>query len=160
MADGHHILLLWLYIPRLCLPPVLLVSVSDVSPPNNVLTVFGNSPLTTATACATAACSKSPRSRTAKQTTSGSSFSPLSCFSYVSHPTPPLCTYLLERALISDSSRAYPRSSTSPSSPRRSPTCRSTFGPAGTPPRPFRSSACSPSPRRTSPLRSSRSPGC
>lgn len=64
------------------------------------------------------------------------------------------------RPRLAQSIRAYPRSSTSPSSPPRSPTCRSTFGPAGTRRRPSRSSACSPSRPRTSPLPSSHSPGC
>jgi hypothetical protein len=57
---------------------------------------------TTATACVTAVCSKNPRSRTAKQTTSGSSSSPLSCFWYVSLPLHPLYSnHLLERAITS-----------------------------------------------------------
>lgn len=56
--------------------------------------------------------------------------------------------------------RACPRYSTSPFSPPRSPTCPSTSGRAGTPRRPSRCLACSPSPRRTFPLRSSPSPGC
>jgi hypothetical protein len=32
MADGHHILLLWLYILRLCLPSILFVSVLSPLP--------------------------------------------------------------------------------------------------------------------------------
>jgi hypothetical protein len=42
MEDGHHVLLLWLYILRLCLPPVLFVSLL-FSPPKKrppILTVF------------------------------------------------------------------------------------------------------------------------
>ena len=93
MADGHHVLLFWFYILRLCLPLVLFVSVSRLPSQRMTLTdyrwtIFSRT--TTATACVTAVCSKSPRSRTAKQTTSGSSSSPLSCFWYVSHFT--LCT--------------------------------------------------------------------
>jgi hypothetical protein len=56
--------------------------------------------------------------------------------------------------------RACPRSSTSPFSPPRSPTCPSTSGPAGTPRRPYPFLACSPSPRHTFPLPSSPFPGC
>jgi hypothetical protein len=97
MADGHHVLLLWLYILRLCLPPVLLVSVSSHLP--NVTTRANRIGLfprpTTATACAIAVCSKSPRSRTAKRTTSGSYFSPLSCSWYVYRPS--RCKATIER---------------------------------------------------------------
>ena len=77
--------------------------------------------------------------------------------------SPSLFNRLLILSALSTSTthfRACPRSSTSPSSPPRSPTCRYTFGPAGTQQRPFRFSAYSPSPRHISPLRSSRSPGC
>ena len=46
------------------------------------------------TACATAACSKSPHSRTVKRTTSGSSSSPLSC-SWYDLPLPSLTHNIL-----------------------------------------------------------------
>ena len=90
MADGHHVLLLWHNILRLCFPPVLFVSVSSYLPDNGADRVWTSRPMTT-TACAIAACSKSPRSPTAKRTTSGSSFSPLLCFWYVSRLNP-LCS--------------------------------------------------------------------
>ena len=56
--------------------------------------------------------------------------------------------------------RACHLSSISHFSPPRSPTCPSTFGGAGTLRRPYPFSACSSSPCRTFPLRSSLFPGC
>ena len=105
------------------------------------------------TACATAACSKSPRSRAVKRTNFGSSFSCLSC-SWYGFPNQ---TVPMHNSSIA---RAFPRSSISPFSPPCSPTCPSTSGHAGTPRRSYPSLACSPSPRRVFPLRSSPSPGC
>ena len=163
VAGVHHVLLLWFDILRLYqlyLPPLLLVSrlilqnskcesLADVL--DHLRLVFSDK-----TACATVACSKSPRSRTVKRTTFGFSSCRLSCSWY--GPARSLLPINPDHSY--PQLRACPRSSTSPFSPPRSLTCPSTSGPAGTPRRPYFFSACSPSPRRTFPLRSSPSPGC
>jgi len=81
MAGVHHVLLLWFDIAGLCLPPLLLVSIKLSRPKAKLLadrTLSTRIPTAmTTTACVIAACSKSPRSQTAKQTTFGSSSFPL-----------------------------------------------------------------------------------
>ena len=97
MADVDDVLLLWFDILGLCLPSLFLVSPLlkiSFSPfkdndTNHIVFIYFASHIT---ACATAACSKSPHSRTVKRTTSGSSSSHLSCSWYgfpSSTPFPP-----------------------------------------------------------------------
>ena len=80
MADVHDVLLLRFDIFGLCLPPLLFVSFSKTKTRDNTFALTNIISFALhITACATAACSKSPHSRTVKRTTSGSSSSHLSC---------------------------------------------------------------------------------
>ncbi len=55
-------------------------------------------------ACATAACSKSPHSRIVKRTTSGSSFYHLSCSWYGLPPSPPTPHFLINHCILTHNS--------------------------------------------------------
>jgi hypothetical protein len=169
MESLHHVLLLWFDIVGLCLPSLLLVSLSFY---------LGRQLNKQLIACHVAFPTffKSDSMRYSRMLEESSFANRKADYFWLLFLSSLMLlvrkSFILTPSLIlqidglfsfyalPSSIRAYPRSSTSPSFPLHSPTCRSTFGPVGTQRRPFRSSACSPSPRPTSPLRSSRSPGC
>ena len=161
MASVHHVLLLWFDFPGLCLPSLLFVS----EPFETFLTDDSYHHHSALLACSFSQQNSMRYSRMLEESSFANRKADyfwllfLSSLMLLVRLPPPSLTHP-SSCDISFIPRAYPRYSTSPSSPPRSPTCPSTSGRAGTPRRPSHSLVCSPSPRRTFPLLSSPSPGC